>query len=85
VQVDLSAAAKTYAITADSLKKASDDQKTAADKTNTGAETLQDASEQMLLAAQRWMAGAGLISSALSPGNIHALAVAGTKGSVARK
>jgi len=82
---DISSAAKKYAVTADSLKTAADDQKTAADKTNTAAETMQDAGEQMLLAAQKWIAGAATISSALSPGNIHALAVAGTKGSVARK
>jgi hypothetical protein len=82
VQFDLSAAAKQYGVTAASLKTASDSQKTAADKTNTSAGTLQTASEQMLLAAHAWQAGAGLISSALSAANIHALAVAGTKTSV---
>jgi hypothetical protein len=82
---DLSSVAKKFSVTADSLKTASDDQKTAADKTNTAAETLTTAGEQMSLAAQKWLVGAGAISSALSPGNIHALAVAGTKTSVARK
>jgi hypothetical protein len=82
---DLKSAGEAYTVTAHSLKTAADDQKTAADKTNTSAGTLNTAAEQMLLAAQKWMAGAGLISSALTPGNIHALSVAGTKTSVARK
>jgi hypothetical protein len=43
------------------------------------------AAQEMLVAARAWQAGAGLISSALSASNIHNLAVAGTKTSVARK
>jgi hypothetical protein len=82
---DIASAAKKYSVTADSLKTAADDQKTATDSLKTGADTLNTASEQMLLAAQQWLRGAATIGTALSPGNIHALAVAGTKGSVARK
>jgi hypothetical protein len=84
-QFDLSSAAKKYSVTADSLKTASDDQKTAATKMNSAAETLTSAGEMQLLAAQKWLAGAATISSALSPSNIHALNVAGTKASISRK
>jgi hypothetical protein len=84
-QYDLSAASKAYTVTAASLKTAANDQKTAADKTNTSAGTMNTAAQEMLVAARAWQAGAGLISSALSASNIHNLAVAGTKTSVARK
>jgi 3-mercaptopyruvate sulfurtransferase SseA len=84
-QYDLSAASKQYTVTAASLKTAANDQKTAADKTNTSAGTMNTAAQEMLVAARAWQAGAGLISSALSASNIHNLAVAGTKTSVARK
>ena len=84
-QYDLSAASKQYTVTAASLKTAANDQKTAADKTNTSAGAMNTAAQEMLVAARAWQAGAGLISSALSASNIHNLAVAGTKTSVARK
>ena len=85
VQFDLSAAAKKYGVTADSLKTASDAQKTAATQTSTSATHLDSAASSLDLAAAHLSSMSALAAAALSPGNIHALAVAGTKTSVARK
>jgi hypothetical protein len=84
-QFDLSSAAKKYSVTADSLKTASDDQKTAAQQTNTAATNLNSAAASLELAGAHLSVLAGNAAAALSPSNIHALAVAGTKTSVARK
>jgi hypothetical protein len=84
-QFDLSSAASKYAVTADSLKTASDDQKTAAQNTDTSATRLSSAASSLDLAAAHLGVLAGNAAAAFSPGNIHALAVAGTKTSVARK
>jgi hypothetical protein len=82
---DISAAAKKYSVTADSLKTAADDQKTAADKTSTAATDLDSAASSLELASAHIAALTSNAAAAFSPGNIHNLAVAGTKASVARK
>jgi hypothetical protein len=84
-QFDLSAAAKKYSVTADSLKTASDDQKTAAQQSNTAATNLNSAAASLELAGAHIAALTSNAAAAFSPANIHALAVAGTKTSVARK
>ena len=77
----LNAAAKKYAITADSLKTAADDQKTAAQQTDTTITHLSSAAQSLDMVAQRLNVAADNAASAFSPGNIHALNVAGTKTS----
>jgi hypothetical protein len=67
------------------LKASSDDQKTAAQQTNTSATHLDSAASSLNLAAAHLGVLAGNAVAAFSPSNIHALAVAGTKTSVARK
>jgi hypothetical protein len=84
-QLDLSAAAKKYSVTADSLKTASDVQKTAAQQTNTSATRLSSAASSLETAAHNMNQAAANAAVALLPSSIYNAAKAGLKNSIVRK